>query len=217
MTIRRERPPPAPADNLPAAFTAQLDEWRSDNIDRRTFLAHVATLLSAAALPSLVQAESGTVTTDKTSDPAFHEEEPWRTLAAVQDHLFPTTADAPGAREIHATAYLKAALATPDMDPDNREFIKNGVTWLNDIALKQHQAAFVDLDENRREAVLRRIEKTGAGRRWLSLLLLFTFEALLGDPVYGGNPNGSGWSWLNHQPGFPRPPTRYTYQELKKL
>lgn len=217
MTIRREHPLSAPADDLPAAFIPLLDEWRGGNIDRRTFLAHVAALLSAAALPSTMQAETGTAVTGKTSDPALVDDEPWHTLAAVQDHLFPTTADAPGAREIHATTYLKAALAAPDMDPEDGAFIKNGVTWLNDIALKQYQAAFADLDEDRREAVLRRIEKTGTGRRWLSLLLLYTFEALLGDPVYGGNPDGIGWQWLEHQPGFPRPPAHYTYPKLKKL
>jgi gluconate 2-dehydrogenase gamma chain len=24
--------------------------------------------------------------------------------------------------------------------------------------------------------------------------------------VYGGNPDGIGWRWLGHVPGYPRPP-----------
>jgi len=36
-------------------------------------------------------------------------------------------------------------------------------------------------------------------------VLGYIFEALLVDPVYGGNPNGIGWKWLEHQPGLPRP------------
>jgi gluconate 2-dehydrogenase gamma chain len=39
------------------------------------------------------------------------------------------------------------------------------------------------------------------------MLLDYIMEALLTDPVYGGNPNSIGWQWLKHQPGFPRPTT----------
>jgi gluconate 2-dehydrogenase gamma chain len=52
------------------------------------------------------------------------------------------------------------------------------------------------------------------GRAWLSLLLYYIFEALLSDPVYGGNPGEIGWRWLEHQPGFPRPPADKIYGSL---
>lgn len=231
MTIRRERPQPTRTEvaqgrvsyeakdenDFRDAFASLFDEWLSGVINRRTFLTHVAALMTATALPSMIWADTGKITTAKTTSPVHHVQEPWRTLVAVQDHLFPTTDDAPGAREIHATAYLEKALAEPDMDPDDREFIKNGVTWLDEISRGKQGAAFIGLNERQREEVLRQIEKTGAGRRWLSLLLVYTFEALLSDPVYGGNPGGIGWQWLGHQPGFPRPPARQRYQELKKL
>jgi len=100
------------------------------------------------------------------------------------------------------------------MDPDNRKFIVNGVGWLNDIASKRHEAVFIDLNGDQREDVLRQIEKTGAGERWISLILLYVFEALLSDPVYGGNTDQIGWRWLEHQPGFPRPPASQRYQKL---
>ena len=41
---------------------------------------------------------------------------------------------------------------------------------------------------------------------------LYIFEALLSDPVYGGNPEGIGWRWLGHRPGFPRPNQRNRYR-----
>ena len=51
----------------------------------------------------------------------------------------------------------------------------------------------------------------------LSIFIILTYllQALLTDPVYGGNPNGVGWKWLHHQPGFPRPPKDETYFKLQ--
>jgi len=47
-------------------------------------------------------------------------------------------------------------------------------------------------------------------------LLTYLLEALLADPVYAGNPNGIGWKWLQHQPGFPRPTKNKKYFKLDK-
>ena len=61
---------------------------------------------------------------------------------------------------------------------------------------------------------MRQIEQSRAGRNWLSLLLTYVLEALLADPVYGGNPDGIGWQWLEHQPGYPRPPADKSWYKL---
>jgi gluconate 2-dehydrogenase gamma chain len=37
---------------------------------------------------------------------------------------------------------------------------------------------------------------------------------MLSPPAYGGNPNGIGWQWLNHQPGFPLPEKGGRYYEI---
>ena len=37
---------------------------------------------------------------------------------------------------------------------------------------------------------------------------------MLTPPSYGGNPNGIGWQWLEHQAGFPLPPAGKRYYEL---
>jgi len=65
-----------------------------------------------------------------------------------------------------------------------------------------------------REQLLQRIAQANAGENWLSLLLMFIFGALLGSPVYGGNPDGIGWRWLEHNPGFPQPTSNNTYKKL---
>ncbi len=130
---------------------------------------------------------------------------PWPVLAAVQDHLFPSELDAPGAREIRALGYLQGVLADPAGDREEQRFILKGTDWLEDLCRQRHRASFSDLDALRREQVLREVAGTGKGENWLATLLLYICEALLADPAYGGNPGGIGWAWLRHQPGYPRP------------
>jgi len=62
--------------------------------------------------------------------------------------------------------------------------------------------------------ILRGISQSEAGENWLSTLLSYVFEAMLAPPIYGGNPNGIGEKWLNHQAGFPLPQVGTRYYEL---
>lgn len=132
--------------------------------------------------------------------------DPWPVLGAVQAQLFPSEAAAPGAREIRALDYLRTILADPEGDREEQGFILKGVDWLEDLSRQRQGASFVLLTDARREAVLREVAGTPQGEHWLATLLLHICEALLADPVYGGNPDGIGWTWLGHVPGFPRPP-----------
>ena len=176
-------------------------------VSRRTFLNRLIALggLMAAYPKSALAAlreQAGSV-------PAVDDwaaADPWKTISAVQQHLFPASEDAPGAADICALRYLHNAIENPDADVEDQAFIFNGVGWLNDLTQDKYQRPFVALDEQQREMVLRQIEQSRAGRNWLSLLLTYLLEALLADPVYGGNPQGIGWRWLEHQPGYPRPP-----------
>ncbi len=200
--------PPIPAKDT---FSRAHARWQANPVSRRRFIQGMAALSAGLLAPSLpgwaALKNSGTSEADK---------EPWHTLAAVQNHLFPSEADSPGAREINATSYLRDYLAEEDTDAEERDFILSGPAWLNDLALKQYHKRFPKLDESQREELLRRISRSNAGENWLSLLLLYIFEALLSAPVYGGNPNGIGWRWLQHQPGFPQPDAAHTYQQLKR-
>lgn len=183
---------------------------RFDAMDRRDFMALLALAAASYPLPMLAEKREQAARRDAASSL----EDPWLTLSAVQQHLFPAETDAPGASDINALGYLQHMLQAPDMDEEYRDFIKQGVTWLNDIAKKQQSNAFIQLDESQREQVLRSIENSRAGERWLSSLLSYLLEALLSDPVYGGNPDGVGWQWLEHQPGYPTPPKDKIYYKL---
>jgi gluconate 2-dehydrogenase gamma chain len=141
-------------------------------------------------------------------------DEPWLTFATVQQHLFPADGNGPSASDLHASLYLKFVLDATDTDPEERDFIYKGIEWLNALAQQQHQALFVRCSTEQQNDLIRTISQSRSGERWISFLLTYLIEALLSDPVYGGNPDAIGWQWLQHQAGFPRPSTEKTYPHL---
>ena len=173
---------------------------------RRDFLL-IMTSLATLTPATLFAGSSKPVATQYT-------DEPWKTLDAVFEHLFPAIDGAPGARQIRVIAYIQTMLVAPDADSTDVTFLSNGVGWLNDLAQQDFQQPFTALDEIKREALLRKIETSDAGERWLSFLLTNLLEALLSDPVYGSNPDGIGWNWLQHTPGYPLPTTDAMYYKL---
>ena len=181
---------------------------RREFITRLTVLGSLAASYPAAALQQL-RSEQGPEAAQH-----WRNEDPWKTIAVVQEHLFPSTENSPGAGDFQAIVYLRNTIENPAADGEDKEFILNGVGWLNDLSRERYQRPFADFDESEREAVLRQIEQSTAGRNWLSLLLTYLLEALLADPVYGGNPNGLGWRWLEHQPGYPTPPPDKSWFKL---
>ena len=181
-------------------------------LSRREFMSILAAAAAVYPLSSLAESRTKKISTE-------NHNEPWLTLSAVQQHLFPAGNSSPpsiGAKDIQALEYLRATMNTPDFDTEKAELIDNGVSWLNDLVKQQYSKKFIQLDSNSKEKILRRIESSNAGARWLSTLLTYLLEALLADPVYAGNPNGVGWKWLQHQPGFPRPPENKKYFKLDK-
>lgn len=179
---------------------------------RRKFLALAGTsALAAGAVPSFLsgcglrtRAEPVDATLSREHAQTFYSSE-WDLLAAVQDHLLPSAPDAPGAKDVNATGYLDAALRGSDVNPEEAKIIKRGLPSLHELSQK-HGGAFATLRDDEKEKVLREFEVTDDGSTWLNLVMAYSLEAYLGDPAYGGNPNGIVWEWLEHKPGFPQPP-----------
>lgn len=181
-------------------------------LSRREFIQLLATAAAAYPLSSLAE-KRAKPDKEQLTEPLS---EPWQTLSAVQEHLFPAEKDSPGASDIQALNYLRNMMMTPDFDKEEAVLIHNGVGWLNDLTKQQYAEKFIQLNAEAKEIMLRRIENSKVGSRWLSSLLTYIFEALLTDPVYGGNPEGIGWSWLQHQPGYPTPTEDKKYFKLRK-
>lgn len=129
----------------------------------------------------------------------------WKTIASLHDYLLPSEEDSPGAKEIFSAEYFYFVLNQPDIDPDELLFLIRGTKHLSDLSMRENKKPFFSLNSEEKEKTLRKMETTGDGYYWLRSMLHYLLEALLGDPVYGGNPQGIGWRWLEIKPGFPRP------------
>ena len=129
-------------------------------------------------------------------------EEPWLTIDVVQQHVFPKQANTPDARAIQALSYLQQNLRHAYSE-EEQQLIKNGSQWINQLAQEKYNKHFIKLTNAEKEQLLRQIAQSDAGERWLYLILSNISEALVCNLVYGGNPAGIGWKWLQHQPGFP--------------
>lgn len=175
-------------------------------MQRREFLITVCQMAAAIPLPwGLGVTASATVVGMGAEIPLPVSESDERLLAIVLDHLLPTSVDAPGARDINAKSYLLRVLAHPSTPEDEQLFLRNGLRWLNELAIDERALPFEALTTIQQESVLHSLAAYERGESWLSTLLGYTFEACFGDPVYGGNPDGIGWRWIDHHPGFPRP------------
>jgi len=198
---------------------------REIKMDRRAFILRSGSTLAAVSAPAFtpltasavvkaVIPQEETQTALNSSPINSFKEADWITIATVQNHLFPSEPDAPGSVEINALTYLHDYLSNPVTNPTDVEFILSGTRLLQSFSIKESNnsgAAFTDLSIAQREQILREFEKQPEGRRWLVNILNYILEALLTDPVYGGNPSGIGWKWLEHRAGEPHPPANKRY------
>jgi len=176
-------------------------------LSRRNFLKSAAMATAATAIPTTALAQAKIELADINI-------EPWKSLDAVLQHLLPSSTTGPGARELQVIHYLYNVVNSQPVEQAEKEFISKGVGWLNGYTQGKEKADFLELTTEQKEASLRAISKSRAGENWISTLLTYIFEAMLSPPSYGGNPDGIGWQWLNHQAGFPLPPQGKRYYEI---
>jgi len=124
----------------------------------------------------------------------------FKTLAVVQEILFPKGLKAPSASEFGATAYLANVSTHSSFLASDLRFLKNGA-----LLLMNEENDFLTLSFEEQEEALREFTQSDMGENWVAFVLYFTIEGLLSDPIYGGNKNESGWRWLGHNAGQPRP------------
>ena len=131
--------------------------------------------------------------------------EPFRVMQAVQEVLFPKGLQAPSALEFGATNYLLRVSSHSSFMKSDLKFLTFGADlFINEVP------NFFKMNAQEKEKALRNfVEGNSKGENWISLLLFYTLEALLSDPIYGGNRNEIGWKWLSHNAGQPQPKTQW--------
>lgn len=188
-------------------------------LSRREFLQRsglVALMVSAGIHKPLLAEAATSAESGKVTDTLQFTAEQRVTLAAVQQQLFPDDGDGPSARDLQALSYLQWAVNDPDNVADgDYDFVLRGLNRLNEGSLKSQQKVFTELSGEEQHTLLTQFAETRLGQNWMSLLIYYLIEALLLDPVYGGNPDGIGWKWLEHQPGFPRPDSEHRFERYQ--
>ncbi|MBN2815176.1 MAG: gluconate 2-dehydrogenase subunit 3 family protein [Campylobacterales bacterium] len=105
--------------------------------------------------------------------------------------------------------FYNSVLGHSRISQEEKKFLKNGVSWLNEAAQEQYKLLYVKLPRHHREHVLQTISQSQWGEEWLSKMLGYILEATLSDPIYLGNTNENGWKWLEFQGGVPHPKEPY--------
>jgi len=127
------------------------------------------------------------------------------TIALVQEDLFPSIRKL----DINSSSYLSLILHHSRVADDEKEFLRNGVQWLNEEAVFHYKHPYIKLSSSQRQNILQIISKQRWGDNWIYTMLTYIVEATLSDPIYGANRDGAGWKWLEHIPGLPQPKEPY--------
>lgn len=188
----------------------------NSGLSRRVFLQQTGTAALLAGLviykPCIAKSISSPNKTEASNSFSKHH---IAVLEATQLQLFPADGDGPSARDLNALSYLEWALTDPKNREDgDRAFIIKGIVWLEELSSKAYKKSFTKLSTKQQHTLIQQLSESKKGDSWISLLVYYLLEALLLDPVYGGNTNEVGWKWLAHQPGFPRPTAGHNYQHL---
>ena len=138
----------------------------------------------------------------------------FKTVREIFEILFPADGNGPSALEINADKYLLWVLRDEMTDPKESTYIVTRLKTFIEKCKEKNNAAFLDLSESQKNEFVAFASKQDWGKKLLSRLLNIIFEALLLDPIYGGNTNKLGWTWLEHDPGSPRPTKENSYPTI---
>lgn len=188
-----------------------MDSQEKWLLSRKKFVTSLLLGGAALQLPWLVSCEDRRYFPGDTS-PLNSDQ--FKTLQALQKTLFPSDGNGPGAHEINADSYVLWVLQDERLDPDENQYIIDNLDKANQFAKEHLKYNLYDLNPKEQKVIVEDISETEWGERFLSRMLTLIFEALLLDPQYGGNPDGIGWQWLNHDPGSPRPNKSHLYPNI---
>ncbi|AXH16195.1 hypothetical protein CP985_00350 [Malaciobacter mytili LMG 24559] len=129
---------------------------------------------------------------------------PWIIIEEVFEVLFPKTNNMPSSKEFGALNYLYQNSKEKSFDKSDLEYLLQGALDFNSSF-----PLFLKASKKQKEEIIQEVSLNSYGESWLSLLIYYGIEAMLSDPIYGGNKNEIGYKALNFQAGNPKPKVKY--------
>ncbi len=127
-------------------------------------------------------------------------------LEAVCERIIPSDENGPGAREAGAIFFIDYVLT--HYEPDLQSKFRKALAY---YAKEAAPKLFSELPAEQQIAILKQHEKAEE----FDYVRAYTVFGFLGDPGYGGNRDGIGWSYIGFEnPGMFTPPFGYYDAEL---
>ncbi|MFA6740407.1 MAG: gluconate 2-dehydrogenase subunit 3 family protein [Arcobacteraceae bacterium] len=126
-------------------------------------------------------------------------------LDEIFNIIFPKTTTMPSAKEFKALEYLIKNISHKTFENEDKVLILDGTKDFN-----KSFSEFLTLNQNKKKELIFEIIKTSTyAKSWVSKLTYYGIEAMLSDPIYGGNFNQIAWKSINHAVGIPQPLKTY--------
>ncbi len=142
--------------------------------------------------------------------------EEMKSLHIIQNILVPNDGNGPSASEVNAHDYFIWTLQDDRLPDSEKEYFINKLQDLIQLSKDKFGKTLINLPKKDQELFIANNITSGWTRTYLSRMITVIFEAMLLDPIYGGNPNEIGWDWLAHTGGSPRPTITTKYPEIYK-
>lgn len=185
----------------------KIKRWQ---FSRRNFIKSGLALSILSQLPVLESC-----TSDYVANPILNKQQ-YKTIVIIQNILFPKGGYGPSAMDFNAHLYLIWVLQDPFILQDDKNYILDGIRWVQETAQEEYQDNFLHVKPEQQEELIQFIAKKNWGENWLSNILTFIIEAMVSDPIYGFNKNAVGVKWLEHQYGIPQPTEQTKYPTIFK-
>jgi gluconate 2-dehydrogenase gamma chain len=129
--------------------------------------------------------------------------------------LFPVDNYGPSANDFSAFEFIVQILNDAFYDPEQKNFLLKGFDSLENDCLSKINKNFLECTDIERDNLIKVLSKENNSiKNWLSFLISLIIEALLSDPIYGGNTNAMAYLWLEHKPGLPPANNLLKYPEI---
>lgn len=135
-------------------------------------------------------------------------------LKSVLNILFPDDGNGPSIESLNTLNYILWVLRDPGASGKNKDYLVEGIDWADETAFEKSGKNYLDLDQQERERAVKNYIETEYGEEWCSIMMTLILESLVLDPIYGGNPDGIGWKWLEITPGYPQPDEKNRYENV---